>query len=384
MMAYSITDLYHHAIRREVADWQTEGQIRPAQIPAIEAQFPCKLFTPRWTVRIGLAILGLFASSMSSTYLMMIFSMDDHPSLFLVVMALLQYLVLEWVVKARHYYRAGIDQALAAAVIVLLFLAYLFVEVELGIFQRLPLLGLAAVAAWLAYRFHAAWMALVAWGFFIFAVAASAYDHAIFSARVFPFFLCMLGVLTVFFSKKYLRADYSFQLWRDHATYLYIAGLVLAAACFNFQAVLGLSAFWYEDLEPATVSSLWIFRGLSLLIPLVYIVVAFFKRDIWLWRVGMLTLVAAAYALQPSSQMDISILMIIGGVILGGGAAWSLYQLKNPQRGFSIQAQPSAATAALFQTALAEGVATQAAQVPTVHTKLEGGSGGGAGSSGHY
>lgn len=384
MIAYSITDLYHHAIRNEVADWQAAGYIRPAQMPAIEARFPCKLFTPRWTVRIGLAVLGLFASSMSSTYLMMIFSMDDHPSFFFIMMALLQYLVLEWVVKARHYYRAGIDQALAAAVIVLLFLAYVFAETDLGAFKRVPLLGLAGVAAWLSYRFHAAWMALVAWGFLAFAVAAWAYDQALFSAQVFPFFLCMIGIVTVFFSKRYLRSDYSFQLWRHHAMVLYVAGASLAVLCFNFQAVLGLSTLWQEDLQPAALSSLWIFRLLSLLIPLAYIVSAYRKRDLWLWRVGMMALVAAAYALQPSSQIDVSILMIVGGIILGGGAAWCLYQLKNPQQGFSIQAQPSAATAALFQTALAEGVATQATQAPEIQTRYEGGSGGGAGSSGNY
>jgi hypothetical protein len=385
-IAYFTQDLYHHAIQTEVDQWQEEGMILPAQVAGIKAQFPSTLFSPRWTVQFGLALLTLFASGTAMGFFMLAFELFESPKLFLGLMAALHYAALEWLVKQRRYYHAGIDAMLALIIIGLVWAFLWMPDIPDPLWMGTSLCGLSALAGWLSFRFHAAWIAFVAWALFIAGICVWAHAWHWVPLSAWPFMLGGLGFITAYAAHRYIKPHYSYQLWKIHAQYLYVAGVLLLALSVNYQVVLWMRTWLLEtDYTVRSQDSLpFYFRILTLFLPLCYCVVAFFRRDRLLWWVGLLTLSLGAYVLQQHSSMETSVLMMVGGLILGGLAAWSLRALRVPAKGYSGRVKSSTAQDAILQWGVSDAVAAQQSQAPDSATQFGGGSGGGGGSASAY
>jgi hypothetical protein len=382
-VAYHTNDLYHHAIQQEVERSKEEGFIIPAQVTGIREKFPCNLFSPRWTVQVGLAMLTLFASSTAMGFFMLALDLFESPKVFLALMTVLHYAALEWLVNQRKYYRAGIDAILSAMVIGLAWAFLWMPDIPDQPMLGLSLMVLSAIAVWLSFRFHAAWIALVAWAFFLSGLCVWAYAWHWIPLRAWPLMLGGFGLLTAYAAHQYIKPDYSYQLWKVHAQCLYVAGTLLLALSVNYQVVWWMRELLMEvDYGKRIIQPLpFYFRILTLLVPLAMCILAFFQRNRLLWWVGMFTLSLGAYTLQQSSSMEISVLMIAGGLILGGLAAWSLRTLRVPIRGYSNRVTQSTVQDSVLQWGVSDAVTAQQGQVPDSTTQFGGGSGGGGGAS---
>ena len=114
MIAYNKVWLANMRLQAELKKDRLKGFISDAEFKGITEKYPVGFYTPGLFARIGLFILTCVVISFGDGLLTLFFAASDLSFTFgwMFFMGLLTYGALEFMVKTRHHYRSGIDDAL--------------------------------------------------------------------------------------------------------------------------------------------------------------------------------------------------------------------------------------------------------------------------------
>ena len=121
MHSYSATDLYNCYIQQEADEAFDTGILNKESNNKIKTAYPCNLYTPNFFIRIALSLLCIVCVTFAAAlfFLITYSSSDDIISGILFFMFLICYGLLEFFVKRKKYYNAGIDNTLQVFTIIL-------------------------------------------------------------------------------------------------------------------------------------------------------------------------------------------------------------------------------------------------------------------------
>jgi len=389
MIAYNKSWLDNLFIHRE-ADKALRGScISAEEARAIRERYPVGFYTPNVFARIGFFLLTtvivLFAAGLLA--LLSLGAIERHWNILCIVVALLSYGALEYLVRDRHIFRAGADDAL-------LFTSLIFLVTGLGDLLDLSQTGIALVVfvagLYGSLRFANAVMSMVA-TLALLAFVFLLYSRlGAFAKASTPFLLILLCALLYLAVEKARRQE----RWKRYSDCLTMVSIVLLV-CFylagNFFAVreTSNSLFGLHLREGEGIPGGWFFWCWTILVPPVYITFGILKKDVIRLRTGLLTGLIVFTVRYYYHMLPLETAMVAGGALLIG-IAWALTRrLATPRYGFThfpatdphlmdkLQVE-SLVIAETFHPAM------PAAPDPETGFRFGGGSGSGGGASGEF
>lgn len=390
MIAYNKSWLDNLFIHRETDNALRGSCISAEEARAIRERYPAGFYTPNIFARIGFflltAIIVFFAAGLLA--LLALGAIERHWNILCIVVALLSYVALEYLVRERHLFRAGADDAL-------LFASFIFLIAGLSDLLDLSQTGIALVifiaALYGSLRFGNAVMSMVATLALLAFVFLLYTRLGAFAKATTPFLLILLSAL-LYLAVKKARGQ---ERWKRYADCLTMTSIVLLV-CFylagNFFAVreTSNSLFGLQLREGEGIPGGWFFWCWTILVPPVYIAFGLVKKDVILLRTGLLLVGLIVFTVRYYYHMlPLETAMVAGGVLLVG-IAWTLTRrLATPRYGFT---HLPAADPHLMDKLQVESLviaetfhpATPAAPDPEAGYRFGGGSGSGGGASGDY
>src|SRR5205809_6506587 len=120
MHSYSVTDLNNMYVQRGTEEAFDAGILSKESNEKIKTSYPCRLYTPNFFIRIALSLLCIVCITFATLLLFLIVysSSDDIIPFILFIMFGLCYGLLEYLVKQKKYFNAGIDNTFQLYVII--------------------------------------------------------------------------------------------------------------------------------------------------------------------------------------------------------------------------------------------------------------------------
>jgi hypothetical protein len=384
MIAYNKTWLSNLEVHRQLDEAYRYQCLSREELDNAKTNYPVGFYTPNFFVRIGLFILTAVIVLFSFGLFSLLFLENSGERGFgtlLIFFALFAYAALEMLIRQRHHYRSGVDDAL-------LWMSGIFMVIGLNLLiDSMSSLGNAVliflIACYLMLRFVDMLMSVVT----VLAMAGILFYTYIelgsVAKNTMPFMLMIFFALLYFFTKRRTFPYYSNCL---------LAAQTVALVCFylagNYFIVreagnelLGLGLAEGEELPLG-----WLFWIFTVIVPVFYIYWGIHEKDTILLRVGLflvaVTVITVCYYYQV---LSLEAIMCMSGLLLIGVAYAFIRYLRQPKKGFTYQElnEPSI----LDKLQVESLVVTQTFGQPatgTTHTKFGGGAGGGGGATGSF
>ena len=384
MQAYNYSDLKNKAIREQSSEAFLDKTISDESYGNILAHYPSSLFTPNYFIRIALMLLTIIAVSFSALLLTLVLSVGSNASSMMLsfFLALLTYAALEFLVKKKHYYNAGVDNMLMCLSVMFLVSTIVIIEVRdaylVGSFVAM------VFSLWLCIRFTDAFMACVSY--------VSAFLFTFFlvlkfgsSARLIAPFVMMIfsGGIYVLMTKLLQREKF----WVYNFSFKTVIALTLLTfyASANF-FVVSVGMVTLTPNGKGVLSLGWLFWILTFAIPVVYITYGVLKRNLSFIRIGLaLTAVSILtfrffFAILPGE-----VAMLIAGIILAAVSYFLSKYLKVAKHGFSFDhnARPPKELLNAQSVIIAQAFGRKT-EAHTKSVEFGGGSFGGGGAGSNY
>jgi hypothetical protein len=387
MIAYSKKWLCNLHIHSEADEAFHKECISEAEQTAIKAHYPVGFYTPNFFIRIGLFILtAVIASFTLALFFLITFSSSVESIMTLLFFfTTLSYGALEFFVRQKHHFRSGVDDALLW-VTVLCFLA------GLSFLNSLPMLGysvlLFILSGYLALRFADTLMSAL--------VCLSGFGILFYSylelgtiAKFTMPFVVMAAAAALYFWLQGIEKWTSAVYYRRCLLVARVIALLSFYAAGNYFVVRELSNSLFELnlMEGEGIPLGWLFWALTVGVPLLYMYRGAQSKDPVLLRVGLLLIAVMVFTIRYYHHiMPLEIAMIIGGMVMIAVAYGLIHYLRQPRRGFTYKEEKdNTAINKLEVEALVINQTFGTPQAPeAAGTRFGGGSGGGAGASGHY
>ena len=317
MIAYSEKELYNGHILAQAREAFKAGKISAESIQKIELAYPCKLYTPHFFIALALGFLTVLAFAFTGFLFGLLTGIDSSAGLIStgIFMVALSYGTLEWLVKSKMYFNAGVDNALM--VLVLVFTSVVFFssyeDPSWIFFNSLMLL----ISLWLSVRFADAFMAVVSAGLFLTLCFLWFFKGG---GSSWVYFSLGMMLLTggFYFGLKKTEKKASF-IYEKCITALEVFLLLAFNAAGNYWLIEALQGFTME--MTAALSFGWLSWILTCLIPIVYILYGVYKKELLPLRTGMFLVLLTVltykyyYALLP---LEVEMLAL-GSVFLATG-----------------------------------------------------------------
>jgi hypothetical protein len=378
MIAYNRQQLDNLAAQQEACEAFSKGFITEADYNRIRAEFPYAFYTPNIFVRIGLFLLTVLISVCVLGLLLLMGIGDEHFGGIILFCGLLSFGVLELFIRVRNFYQAGVDDALLWIAGSLILTGVLFEAEHL---RPAAISGVVLVIAlWGSLRYVDHVMGLVAYGALLCLIFYSFSELGVVARSLLPFLVMAISAFLGFLFTRWgklagLRHYHSCLVLLRAAT---LVSVYLAGNYFVDREV-------NEKLNggPGPVMLGWLWWLLTAVVPVLYVFNGIRKKDIVFVWVGLGSVAASVFTVRYYYHLlPAELAMMIGGVVLIGGAYGLIRYLAEPKRGFT--------SAALEERSGVEGVIiaetfrlTGAHAADSSHD-FGGGSGGGAGASGTY
>ncbi|MBC9932384.1 hypothetical protein [Chitinophaga qingshengii] len=388
MIAWSSVTLDNLYIQDEADKAQQQGCISPETREAIRQAHPVKLYMPNIFTRVGLFILTCIVIAFSIGFMTLLsISADGGWTGFraiLIFAALLCIAALEFGIHEKKSYRSGINESLLWSAIGLILTGVIIENYDIPPTAiALLIFGLTFLAT-LRYAdmvcAAAAFLSLLA---VIYIRLAGPTDTWLPMFMMAPSLLMYL-VATVLVKRKALR-HYS-----NCLTLLQILSLITLYLTGNYYVVRETYSIAYDmTFEPGQripgESFFWTF---TVMIPLVYLFLGTRKKDAILLRTGLILVAMIVFTIRHyHSIMPLETAMVIGGLIMTGGA-WALIRyLHPPKHGFTYLAsdEPGMADKLKVESLIIAQTFTPATgPADPGSPNFGGGSGGGGGASGDF
>ncbi len=387
MIAYSSQWLEALQVRRQAAIWHKKSLIGPEQYEAILAAYPVGFYMPNAFVRIGLAIFTwvLVSSAFGILGIALLADMPGETGIgvTLLFFGVFNMIGLEIVIREKHHYRSGIDDALlylglGFIVSGLALLLSSFDEPLPLVLVALPLLVIGAIRYLDRLVTICAFMCAVSILFLVLIKAGAA------GRLVLPFLLMAFsgaGYAAVCRFKEQV----SLRLLEECLEVLEGLCLLTFYLAGNYFVIRELSEVWFEQ---SHVPLAFVFYGFTALIPPLYIYFGLKNRDRLLLRTGMVLLAMAVFTFKYYFSLGHTEIMITGaGALLVTVAYVTIRFLKREHLPFTYakdvtdsEEGPELETLVINETF----AASVQGHAPIGENAFGGGQFGGGGSGGNY
>lgn len=338
MIAYNNNWLNNLQVQQQLEEAAAKNCISKEEKAAAIAAYSSGFYTPNIFIRTGLFILTVVIALFSIGLMALTLSGGGGENIFgglLLFFSAASYAALELMVRQKHHYKSGTDDALLWITGTCIICGFNLIT-EISATGNMMILFVIGTCFFL--RFANAIMGILVPIAFLSIVFLSMGNAGNFSKTATPFILMLLAAV-IYFVSKYLLKQQPCSNYKSPLTFMKITALIMIYAAGNYYAVSEASLQLFHQQQEAAIPFGWLFWFLTFFIPIVYIFRGIQKKDIVLLRVGLLLLAAIVftvkyyYALAP-----IEIEMALGGSILIVIAYVLVQYLQQPKYGFTSTA----------------------------------------------
>lgn len=299
MIVYNKSQLHNLATIKEAQAWAKSKVIGPDQLQAIRQAHPVSLYHPNIIIRvlifvaslIGLGgITGLFG-------LMFIDSLENAIHVLMLVYGVVSWVMLDFVVIGQNqHYKSGLTEAL-------LYHSMLFVWLGLAGFSDYD----EAMLWWLSLPilFFAAlrYLDLISTVAGMFVLGYLLFDTCYNLGGIFQFiipFIFLVVFIPTYFLVHTIRTNFSAWPWQHVLLLTEVVTLLFIYAAGNYMVVreLTVNLMYLELADGEDIPYAWLFYGLTVLLPLIYVYVGIRKKDIVLLRVSLVVLAFSVFTFK--------------------------------------------------------------------------------------
>ena len=387
MIAYNTEWLNNLLIGEELQTAFKKENITTEEYSAAKKLYPVGFYTPNIYIRAGLFILTLIIIGFSYGLIFILFNESNIGNIFSILcftFSVLCYVTLELIIKKKHHFKSGVDDALLWASGGLLYAA-IFLVSDMNFV--IPMIFIFIYSIYLTHRFANALMGAVILYSGLLILSLSFFTLLRYTGIFVNLFLFIISGFTYFLSKK-AALKINFKFYKNAFIVIQVVALILAYKNINYYFVL-----FYMQLNDGKGASnfasvlsilIWI---LTIALPFFYIYMGIKNKDRLIGRVGLVLIVAIVFTIrQFYSLLPIEILMLSGGVILIALAYYLSKYLQPEKYGFTslpVSAELSNGRSQIESLIIAETFSSMP-QPTTSTTNFGGGNFGGGGASGEF
>ena len=337
MIAYNKEWLDNLLIQHEVENAYNENFISKVEFAAAQRKYSTSFYSPNIFIRIGLFILTIIIGGFSLGLISLIFlsaSNENGFGILIFIFGLVCYCGLELMVKQKHHYKSGVDDALmwtsGGCVIAGL-------NLVINISPAANALLIFIVSLSLLLRFANALMAVIvilALLSFVFLVYIKL---GVFAKATISFLLTIVAAAIYFFNRK-LSGKIRYRHYKNAFMLIEVTALICIFFAVNYFVVRETSIAMFNLVLKAgdSIPLGWLFWCFTFIIPSLYILRGLQKKDTVLLRVGLLLVAAIVFTVRYyHTLLPIEITMTMVGLVLIGIAYVVTQYVKEPKYGYT-------------------------------------------------
>lgn len=387
MISYNKTWLENLHLLNTVEDDYNDGLIPQNEFRAVKQARPVGFYTPNTFVRLGLFVLTLISASFASGFL----SLMAADANFLeqwgwpLFLGLAHYVALELVIREKHHFRSGVDDALiwiSGGLLTVSFAMAMNADDNPVLFAGFILV----ISAALAIRFVDSLASLISYAALLALIFFSWQKIGAWGNATMPFLMMLVSATVYFIVRKASRSSLE-QYYGLCFVILQVASLLSLYAAGNYLVVKELN-----DLLNGTVSKSipfgWLFWSWTISLPIIYIISGIRQKNSILLRTGLLLIAAAAGTYKAYYQlMPLEYTLVLSGILALATAYIVSRYLQAPKNGFTVKELRKEYLMEELQIEnmlVGETMADQAETAVDAGVEFGGGSFGGGGSSGGF
>ena len=397
MKAYNSNTIFNSAIKQKAENWFAKKLISENQYEAITNRYSNYLYTPNIFVKIGLFLFTCFIilAGFGIYFLMFSAGFNSSGNSFFIFtslfFAITCFAALELLIKSKHIYNAGSDEALLyvglISLLVFIFAVTGFNGEDNTLFIAcisLPFITFAVIR----YADRIATLALCFCVYTILFLFILKFGDV--AKMVMPFVLMLFSVVLYFQTKK-LKTNSKLDYWHSCIGLIgYVALLVCYASC-NYYVIRESSVSFF-DLQLADGQDIplaFLFYFLTASVPVIYIYFGLKQKDKTLLWSGLILLAISAITFKYYFSLGHpEISLTLAGFLLIAVAYLAINYFKVPKQGITFE-EDIDANSFLRGNAEAlivlEGMTQETSETTTQNDfEFGGGQSGGAGSGGSY
>ncbi len=380
MIAYSENELLNGDVVTQAREEFSNSKISEESFFKIKEAHPSKLYTPNFFIAIALGLLTILAFSFT-TFLFGLLASVDFSAGFAVLcifMTILSYVSLEWIVKEKMYFNAGVDNALM--LLVLSFIAGFFLSNFENPSWILMNGVLMIISLWLSIRFADAFMAIVS-GAFFFVLCFLCFLKSGATSIIYFSLLMIVLIAIMYLLLNKIKKQVRF-MYEKCINALTIFLLISFYAAGNYWVINELQISTFRNSIHGSFS--WISWVFTFVIPVLYIFYGVVKKDILHIRTGIVLVMMMALTYKfYFTILPVEIEMLFIGTFLIVLCYFLIKWLRPERRGFTSE-MISAKSSWRNIEALVIAETMGGNEVPQKDNLFSGGSSGGGGASGEF
>ncbi|RAJ88104.1 hypothetical protein CLV59_101869 [Chitinophaga dinghuensis] len=362
MLAYNKTQLDNQEIIAATEKAYKQGYISAEERNNITEAHPVELYSPNVFMRVGIFVLTMIIAIFSmGLFGLMLLSGNASEGTFrglLFFCGIISYAAAELLIKGKHHYKSGADDALIYFSAICIFYGVLLgthYENEI----RTSALVITIISVYISLRFADMIATAAAFGGLMW--------------LLYSFIPNPWVIMIVSLGSYLLAVRLKYKYYASNALVLQSLALLTLYAAGNY--------FVVRELTGRTLSIFWVS---TVLIPLIYLFLGVYKKDRTLLRIGLLLIAAMVFTIRYyHSIAPLEVAMTFAGAGMIAIAYVLLRYLKTPRHGFTSEEDDEEQTGALQLESLIIAQ-TFHKSAESDHVNFGGGTGGGGGASGDY
>lgn len=335
--AYNPTWLHNLSVVKEAKQWQRDGVISSNDFLSIAAEYKSGFYHPNLMIRILLFVASLIAIGGVTGLLGLLFAniLDDAISILSLIYGIASLLFLEFVfIRNSNHYKSGVNEALLYHSI-----GFIIGGVA-GVFDfntSAVTLTCVIVFAFSAFRYLdliSTVAALCSFGYLLF---FEMYEMGGVVQQIIPIVFIFVFTPLYFFFKS-LKNRNSTEPWRYCLIITEAFSLLAVYAAGNYFVVRELSINMMQlDLAPGNdIPLAFIFYGLTVIVPVLYLYFGIKNKDVVLLRVSLLAIAFSVFTFKYYFSLGHpEFTLTAAGVILLLITWLLLRYLKTPKHGYT-------------------------------------------------
>jgi hypothetical protein len=297
MIIYDNQGLANLHIQQEAENAHDLGLINDLELKNIKENYPNPFYTPSLLIRIGYFILTLFGCLFAAGLLSLLAAethLIDLP-IWPIFLGLCTYVALEFAVKHKRLFRAGIDGALLLLAAGLITGGFIWAISKVHNADILICAFLLLLSFYHALRFSDTFMAIVSCLSFFGLVFFSWIKAGAIAEVTAPFVLMLFSYL-IYYEARNLEKR--FINYTNCLIIVQVLSLLTLYAAGNYFVVQKLSNELHHLPQETNAPLGWFFWVWTMILPCIYLTLGIRNKSILLLRTGLLLLVAAAFTLR--------------------------------------------------------------------------------------
>lgn len=379
-------------ISREAKLWHTNSIISDEQYQSFQTRFKTPLYTPNLFIRITLFFFTWIALAGAYGMMFIIVSSSSQTitSFFLIFTGMATFVAQEFLVRQRHLYQSGIDEAFLYVALFSTIGGVVGLYLESAgdaIHWTLPWLMGLPFLVWGAVR-HADRLVTMAAYVCVLGIAVTlSIEIGALTKATLPFVTMIIAVLSYFLAQIYSRKK-ELQPWRECIFMVELLSLATFYCAGNYYVVReGNSVLMNVTLPDGEhIPMAFLFYAFTVVTPIAYVIRGLIIRDYLLLRTGLIAAVVSILTFRYYFHLiPLEVAITFAGAVLFLTALFTLRYLKNEPNGLIgkhlLKERPKGLDVEAFAISQMLGNAS-----PESEKKFEGGDGrfGGGGASNQW